>query len=50
MPDFVYGVGLVVSDEIGVNRAMADFTIGILFMTFLRDVDVSSTAEDTKVR
>src|SRR5947207_7422145 len=48
--DFIYNIEFVVSDEICVNRTMADFAIGILFATFLKDVNMDSTTENMKMR
>ena len=45
MPDFEDGVRLVVSNEIGVDRAMADLGVAISLTTFFGNVSVGGTAK-----
>ena len=49
VPDFIYCIEFVVFDEVYMNRAMTDFVIDILFTMFLRDVNMSSAAENMKI-
>ena len=50
VPDFIYDIEFVVFNEVYMNKMMIDFVIGILFATFLRNVNMSSTIENMKMR
>ena len=50
VPDFVDDVRFIIFYEIDVDRMMADLSIDIFLPTFLRNVDMSGTAENAKMR
>ena len=46
----LYNIRFVVSYKVDVNEMMIDFSIVIFLSTFLRDVNMSNTIEDAKMR
>ena len=48
--DFIYDIKFIIFDEIYMNRMIIDFVIDILFVTFIRDMNIYNIIKNIKMR